>query len=145
MPRFKLTIEYDGGPFAGWQRQADEPSVQQALEEAIFGFTGERVLVEGAGRTDAGVHATGQVAHIDISTERYDTFALPKAINAHLKPQPVAVVRAEVVGPDFHARFSAIERSYRYIIVNRRAPLTVEAGTMTSPPSGPHTARRNRR
>lgn len=128
MPRFKLTIEYDGGPFAGWQRQADEPSIQQALEEAIFGFTGERVLVEGAGRTDAGVHATGQVAHIDISTERYDTFSLPKAINAHLKPQPVAVVAAEIVGPEFHARFSAIERSYRYIVVNRRAPLTIEAG-----------------
>lgn len=128
MPRFKLTIEYDGGPFSGWQRQADEPTIQQALEDAIFGFTREWVLVEGAGRTDAGVHATGQVAHVDIATERYDAFSLPKAINAHLKPQPVAVVGAEIVNTGFHARFSAVERAYRYVIVNRRAPLTVDTG-----------------
>ena len=129
MTRWKLTIEYDGRPFSGWQRQAEAPSVQAALEDAVFAFSGERLVVHGAGRTDAGVHARGQVAHIDLA--RVTT---PKtvrdAVNAHLKlaRAPVAILEAEEVGADFEARFSATERAYRYVIVNRRAPLTFEAG-----------------
>ena len=127
MTRYKITIEYDGGGFVGWQRQDNGPSVQAALEEAVFRFCGERVLVEGAGRTDAGVHALGQVAHLDLEK---DTTAdtVMKAVNFHLKPAPVAVLSAEAVSDDFHARFSAIRRSYLYRIVNRRAPLALERG-----------------
>ena len=127
MTRRKLTIEYEGRPFAGWQRQSEAPSVQAALEEEIFGFSGERVTVNGAGRTDAGVHARGQVAHIDLAK---DTTArtVCDAVNAHLRPHPVAVLSAEAVGEDFEARFGAIRRAYRYEIINRRAPLTVDAG-----------------
>jgi len=125
--RWKLTIEYDGRPFSGWQRQSEAPSVQGALEEAIFGFSGERVTVNGAGRTDAGVHARGQVAHIDLAKETTGK-TICDALNAHLRPLPVAVISAEAVGDDFEARFGAIRRAYRYEIVNRRAPLTVDAG-----------------
>jgi len=125
--RFKLTLEYDGGPFVGWQRQDNGPSVQQALEEAVRGFCGESVVCHGAGRTDAGVHAYGQVAHLDLAREvRADKLA--DALNAHLRPAPVAVLSAEVAAPDFHARFSAVRRSYLYRIVNRRAPLALERG-----------------
>ncbi|MFC4352822.1 tRNA pseudouridine(38-40) synthase TruA [Fodinicurvata halophila] len=125
--RFKLILEYDGGPFVGWQRQDNGPSVQAALEEAVYAFSGERLVVHCAGRTDAGVHAVAQVAHIDLHrTTRADT--VRDAVNYHLKPQPVAVIRAEVVEPDFHARFSATGRSYLYRIVNRRAPLVLDAG-----------------
>ena len=127
MTRWKLTIEYDGRPFSGWQRQSEAPSVQGALEEAIFGFSGERVTVNGAGRTDAGVHARGQVAHIDLAKETTGK-TICDALNAHLRPLPVAVISAEAVGDDFEARFGAIRRAYRYEIVNRRAPLTVDAG-----------------
>ncbi len=127
MTRFKLVVEYDGRGFVGWQRQANGLSLQEVLEEAVFRFCGERVTSHVAGRTDAGVHALGQVAHLDI-----ERAAAPEvvrdALNFHLKPHPVAVLRAEPVGPDFHARFSARERAYLYRIVNRRAPLTLNRG-----------------
>lgn len=127
MTRYRLTVEYDGTPFVGWQRQANGPSVQQALEEAVQAFCGEAVRVQCAGRTDAGVHALGQVAHLDLARPRpADT--VRDALNFHLKPQPVAVLAAEAVGDDFDARHSAVRRRYLYRIVNRRAPLTLERG-----------------
>jgi tRNA pseudouridine38-40 synthase len=125
--RFKLTIEYDGGGFVGWQRQENGPSIQQSLEEAVHRITGETVLVQGAGRTDAGVHALGQVAHVDIGKEMAPD-KLRDAINHHLKPAPIAVVAAELAEAEFHARFSATGRAYLYRIVNRRAPLTMDRG-----------------
>jgi tRNA pseudouridine38-40 synthase len=125
--RWKLTLEYDGGGFVGWQRQDNGPSVQQALEDAVAKFCGESVIAHGAGRTDAGVHATGQVAHVDIAkTTTAET--VRDALNFHLKPAPIAVLACENVGEDFHARFSATGRAYLYRIVNRRAPLTLERG-----------------
>jgi tRNA pseudouridine38-40 synthase len=125
MPRYALTLEYDGGPFCGWQRQADRPSVQQALEEAVVRFCGESTAVHGAGRTDAGVHALGQVAHLDLAREvQLDT--LRNALNYHLRPAPIMVLKAAAVADDFHARFSARARHYRYRIVNRPAPLALE-------------------
>ena len=127
MTRYKLVVEYDGGPFVGWQRQDNGPSVQQALEEAVFAFCGETVTVQGAGRTDAGVHALGQVAHLDI-VKACAADRLRDALNFHLKPAPVAVLATERVEPDFHARFSATGRRYLYRIVNRRAPLALERG-----------------
>jgi tRNA pseudouridine38-40 synthase len=125
--RFKLTIEYDGGPFVGWQRQAKGLSVQQALNEALLRITGETADVQGAGRTDAGVHALAQVAHVDIEKEIAPD-KLRDALNFHLKPAPIAVLAAEIAAPDFHARFSATGRAYLYRIVNRRAPLTTDRG-----------------
>ncbi len=125
MPRFKLTIEYDGTGFAGWQRQADQPSVQQSLEEAIEGFSGEKVTTQAAGRTDAGVHARGQVAHFDL-VRQWDAFRVGEALNYHLKPAPVAIVDCQEVGINFEARFSAKKRHYQYIILNRRARPTLE-------------------
>jgi tRNA pseudouridine38-40 synthase len=127
MPRYKLTIEYDGTPFVGWQIQANGVSVQGALTEAIAAFAGERVSVGGAGRTDAGVHALGQVAHVDLAKE-WDTDTVRDALTAHLRPHPVAVIAAERVAPDFDARFSAVKRHYRYRIVNRRPDLTLDRG-----------------
>jgi len=127
MPRYKLTIEYDGGPFVGWQVQDSGPSVQGALVAAIEAFCGERVKVGGAGRTDAGVHALGQVAHVDL-TKDWDTDTVRDAITAHLRPQPVVVLAAEKVADTFDARFSATKRHYRYLIVNRRADLALERG-----------------
>jgi len=127
MPRYKLTIEYDGGPFAGWQVQGTEPSVQGALMAAIEAFCGERVKVGGAGRTDAGVHALGQVAHVDL-TKDWDTDTVRDAITAHLRPRPVVVLAAEKVPDTFDARFSATKRHYRYRIVNRRADLALDRG-----------------
>ncbi|MHA1152370.1 MAG: tRNA pseudouridine(38-40) synthase TruA [Alphaproteobacteria bacterium] len=127
MTRYKLTIEYDGAGFVGWQRQDNGPSVQAALEAAVLGFCGEAVTAQGAGRTDAGVHALGQVAHIDLAKPT-DADTLRDALNAHLKPAVVAVLAAEVVDDDFHARFSAVERTYRYCIVNRRARLALDRG-----------------
>jgi tRNA pseudouridine38-40 synthase len=126
MPRYKLTLEYDGSPFKGWQRQTDQPSVQQALEEAIERFTGERVTTQAAGRTDSGVHALGQVVHFDLAGPR-DPFRLREALNYHLRPAPVVVLEAEAVGEDFEARFSALARHYEYRILNRRAPAALEA------------------
>jgi tRNA pseudouridine38-40 synthase len=125
--RYKLTIEYDGAGFVGWQRQDNGPSLQAALEAAVLGFCGEAVTVQGAGRTDAGVHALGQVAHVDLATPA-DTDTVRDALNFHLKPAAVAVLTAEVVDDDFHARFSAVERAYRYRIVNRRARLALDRG-----------------
>jgi tRNA pseudouridine38-40 synthase len=126
MPRYKLTLEYDGGPFRGWQRQSEGPSVQQALEEAVRAFCGEEVRVVAAGRTDAGVHATGQVAHLDLARP-VTRESLRNALNYYLRPRPVVVLEAAPVADDFHARFSAQVRHYLYRIVNRRAALTLEA------------------
>lgn len=127
MPRYRLTLEYDGAPFVGWQRQENGPSVQAALEDAIAGFCGERATVHAAGRTDAGVHALGQVVHFDIDKDAPpDT--VRDALNAHLRPLPVAVLDAERAAEDFHARFSAVERRYLYRILNRRAPPVLERG-----------------
>jgi tRNA pseudouridine38-40 synthase len=127
MPRYKLTIEYDGGPFVGWQVQGSAPSVQGALMAAIEAFCGERVKVGGAGRTDAGVHALGQVAHVDL-TKDWDADTVRDAITAHLRPRPVVVLAAEKVSDAFDARFSAVKRHYHYRIVNRRADLALERG-----------------
>ena len=127
MPRYKLIVEYDGAPFAGWQIQADQLTVQGALTAAIEALSGERTLVQGAGRTDAGVHARGQVAHVDLGKE-WDADTVRDALNAHLRPHPVAVLSAELVADDFNARTSAIKRRYLYRIINRRADLTLEAG-----------------
>ncbi|MBL8548637.1 MAG: tRNA pseudouridine(38-40) synthase TruA [Hyphomonadaceae bacterium] len=127
MARFKLTIEYEGGAFSGWQRQAEGASVQGALEEAVFKLAGERTEVVGAGRTDSGVHAYGQVAHVDVQ-KPLSADRLRDALNAHLRPAPVAVLKAEAVAADFHARFDAIRRVYLYRIVNRRADLTLDKG-----------------
>lgn len=125
MARFKLIIEYDGTPFCGWQRQADRMSVQQALEEAIERFSGERVTTQAAGRTDAGVHALGQVVHFDLGKD-WDPFRVREALNYHLRPHPVAVIECSAVGDDFEARFSATARHYEYRILNRRAPAAIE-------------------
>ncbi|MDR3472874.1 MAG: tRNA pseudouridine(38-40) synthase TruA [Devosia sp.] len=119
MPRYRLTLEYDGTSFAGWQRQADMPSVQQALEEAIARFSGETVTTHAAGRTDAGVHALGQVVHFDLERQ-WDANRIREALNYHLKPNRVAVLEASAVGDDFEARFSALARHYEYRILNRR-------------------------
>jgi tRNA pseudouridine38-40 synthase len=127
MPRYKILIEYDGAPFSGWQYQNNSPSVQRTIMEAIEAFTGEKVMIQGAGRTDAGVHAFGQVAHFDLSSER-DTDTVRDAINAHLRPHPVAILAAEKVAADFDARRSALRRHYLYRIVNRRADLALERG-----------------
>src|SRR5215208_5321504 len=127
MPRYKLLVEYDGTPFVGWQSQAGGLSVQGLLAEAVVAFAGERVLIQGAGRTDAGVHALGQVAHVDLAKD-CDPDTVRDALNAHLRPHPVAVLAAEQVPDTFDARFSAIKRHYRYRIANRRADLTVERG-----------------
>ena len=127
MPRFALALEYDGGPFMGLQRQAHGPSVQQAIEDAAFAVTGETVTLAAAGRTDAGVHATAMRAHFDLS-RAFDPFRMMEALNAKLKPAPIAVTACEVVADDWHARFSCIGRAYLYRIANRRAPLTLERG-----------------
>ena len=125
MPRYKLLIEYDGTSFVGWQRQNNGLSVQQVLEQAITKLCQQKIAVMAAGRTDAGVHAIGQVVHFD--AERvYPTDTIRDALNFHMKPRPVAVRAAEVVSQDFHARFSAIGRAYLYRIINRRPPLALE-------------------
>jgi tRNA pseudouridine38-40 synthase len=167
MPRFALRLEYHGGPFAGWQRQADAPSVQAALEAALRRLEPDCPGVMAAGRTDAGVHATGQVAHADLARD-WEPFRLGEALNHHLRPDPVAVTAVARVAAAFHARFSAVERRYLYRIVARRAPLVHErglawrvrrrstprrcgkrrriwSGTTTSPPSGRRSASRRAR
>lgn len=125
MPRYKITIEYDGTPFAGWQIQENGPSVQGCLAEAIACFSGKTCVPQGAGRTDAGVHARGQVAHFDL-TEDWPADTVRDAINFHLKPNPIAVLDCAKTAPDFDARFSATARHYQYVIINRRAPLTLD-------------------
>lgn len=127
MSRFAFTVEFDGRPFMGWQRQAHGPSVQQALEEAIHAITGERAVIHAAGRTDAGVHGLAMRAHADVAKD-ITPFRLMEAMNARLRPDPVAVLDCEVVPDDWHARFSCLGRAYIYRILNRRAPLTVESG-----------------
>jgi tRNA pseudouridine38-40 synthase len=125
--RFKITVEFDGRPFMGWQRQAHGPSVQQAIEDAAHAVTGETVTLHSAGRTDAGVHGLGMVAHLDI-TRPITAFRLMEALNARLKPAPIAILACGLVEDDFHARFSCVARHYEYRIANRRAPLTIERG-----------------
>jgi tRNA pseudouridine38-40 synthase len=127
MPRYKLTIEYDGTPFVGWQAQDNGISVQVVLTDASAAFTGARVAVGAAGRTDAGVHALGQVAHVDLAKD-WECETVRDAINFHLRPQPVVVLAAERAAPDFDARFSAVKRHYLYRIVNRRADLALDRG-----------------
>jgi len=127
LTRYALTVEYDGRPFMGWQRQAHGPSVQQAIEEAVFAVTAERTAVHAAGRTDAGVHALAMRAHCDVD-KPIGAFRLMEALNARLRPHPVAILACEVVADDWHARFSCVGRSYEYRIVARRAPLTWERG-----------------
>ncbi len=124
MPRYHITVEYDGTGFVGWQRQKNGLGVQQVVEDAVAGFSGEAVRLHVAGRTDSGVHALGQMAHFDLSGDP-DPRTVREALNFHLKPHAVAVLKADRVPDDFHARFSAKERIYLYRIVNRRAPLTV--------------------
>jgi tRNA pseudouridine38-40 synthase len=127
MPRYRLTVEYDGGPFCGFQAQDGSPSVQSALERATLKFCGESVRAHGAGRTDAGVHATGQVVHIDLA-RAWPAEVVMKALNAHLVPEPIAVLEASLAPDDFHSRFSAVGRHYLYRILNRPAPAALERG-----------------
>ena len=127
MPRYRLTLEYDGGPFAGFQAQSELPTVQGEVERAIEAFCGERVRIHAAGRTDTGVHATGQVIHVDLMRDHRPETVM-NALNAHLVPAPIAVTASEVAAADFHARFSAIGRRYLYRILNRRAPPALERG-----------------
>ena len=127
MPRYRLLLEYDGTPFVGWQRQANGPSVQAALEEAIYAMTGQRATVFGAGRTDAGVHALGQVAHLDLNRE-FSGHRLREGLNFHLRPAPVVVLDAARAADDFHARFDAVKRHYLYRILNRRSPPALDRG-----------------
>jgi tRNA pseudouridine38-40 synthase len=125
MARFKLTVEYDGTPFVGWQRQGIGESVQSVIEDAVFALSAERITLRGAGRTDAGVHATGQVAHLDLARE-WPPEVLRDALNAHIRPHPVSILAAERVDDRFDSRFWAIGRRYFYKIVDRRAPLALE-------------------
>lgn len=127
MPRYALKIEYHGKPFAGWQRQAGQPSVQGAVEMALARLEPGEHTIAAAGRTDAGVHALGQVAHCDMA-RAWDPFRLSEALNFHLKPAPVAVVACAPVAEDWHARFSAVERRYMFRVLMRRAPATHDAG-----------------
>jgi tRNA pseudouridine38-40 synthase len=127
MPRYRLILEYDGGPYNGFQAQADQPTVQGALERAVTAFCGETVRVHAAGRTDTGVHATGQVAHIDLEKD-WPAETVRNALNAHLRGEPIVVLEAQVAVGDWHARFSATERRYRYRILNRPSPPGLEQG-----------------
>ena len=127
MPRYRIIIEYDGGPFVGWQIQAAGASVQGELKNAIARFCGEEVTVRGAGRTDAGVHARGQVAHFDL-TRDWDPFRVTEALNFHLKPAPIAVLDCAAVSGEFDARFSAVKRHYLYRVLSRRAPAALDRG-----------------
>ena len=127
MTRYRLTVEFDGRPFMGWQRQAHGPSVQQAIEQAVTAVTGETAVLHAAGRTDAGVHGRAMAAHVEIA-KPITPYRLKEALNARLRPAPVAILACEPVADDWHARFSCIGRRYLYRIVNRRAPLTLDAG-----------------
>ncbi len=127
MTRFALTVEYDGRPFMGWQRQDHGPSVQQAIETAAREVVQQEVTVQAAGRTDAGVHALGMRAHLEVG-RTITSFRLMEALNARLRPNPIAILACEIVPDDWHARFSCIARHYEYRIVTRRAPLTWENG-----------------
>lgn len=135
MPRYKLVIEYDGTPFSGWQRQENAPSVQQAIEEAMERFVGAAVRLRCAGRTDAGVHALGQVAHVDLEKD-WRTDTVRDATNVHIKPEPITVLSAERVPDSFDARLSATRRHYRYRILDRRAPPALERARVWHVPYG---------
>ena len=124
MFNYKITIEYDGTDYVGWQRQENGKSIQESIENAIFKLTGEEVIIFGAGRTDAGVHALGQVAHFNLKKE-FKIDNIRDGLNQHLRPQPIAILYAELVDENFHSRFSAIKRTYKYVITNRRSPLTI--------------------
>ena len=126
MPRYKLIVEYDGASYVGWQQQTNGPSIQGALEDAAAKLCGDKCVVHGAGRTDAGVHALAMAAHVDLP-KRYSNDTVRDALNQHLRPQPVAVLDASETDDDFHARFSCTGRAYEYRIANRRAPLALEA------------------
>jgi tRNA pseudouridine38-40 synthase len=126
--RYKLLIEYDGSDFAGWQRQDGVVTVQSILENAIYKFSQEKVITHAAGRTDAGVHALGQVVHFDLQSKKFEPYIIKRAINFHLKPNKVAVLDCSLVSEDFHARFSAVKRYYKYIIINRDTPLVIDYG-----------------
>jgi tRNA pseudouridine38-40 synthase len=127
MPRYRLLVEYDGRPYHGFQAQADQPSVQGSIERAVKAFCGERLRLHAAGRTDSGVHAAGQVIHIDLE-KTWDAAVVRDALNAHLAPEPISILDAAVAEPDFHARFSARERRYLYRILNRQSPPALERG-----------------
>jgi len=133
MPRYRLTIEYDGTPFVGWQRQENGRSVQQAVEEAVAKFAGESITLRAAGRTDAGVHALGQVAHFDLARD-WPADTVRDALNAHLRPEPVVILEAAPAVAGFDARFSAVKRHYLYRILNRRAPPALEANRVWAIP-----------
>ncbi len=130
MTRYKLLIEYKGTPFYGWQRQEDLPTIQGAIEDAILKFCQQEVTVQSAGRTDAGVHACGQVAHVNLDPERFsremDDYEISKAINAHLRPSSISILKVEKTANDFHARFNAKNKLYRYRIINRPSFLTFD-------------------
>lgn len=134
MQRFRITIEYDGRPYVGWQRQTNGLGVQQAIEEALVELSGEETLVYGSGRTDAGVHALGQVAHFDLEKD-LSAKSIRDGLNYHLKPNPISILVAEPVHADFHARFDAVERRYLYRILNRRSPPTFDSGLVWWVPS----------
>ena len=130
MTRWMLTIEYNGAPYSGWQAQDHAPSIQEEIEKAIFKFCGQKIRIQAAGRTDAGVHALGQVAHFDLDYGDRPLRGpdLAKALNAHLRPQPIAILKAEVASEDFHARFAAKNKLYRYRLINRSSPLAIDQG-----------------
>ena len=125
MFNYKITIEYDGTDYVGWQKQNNGPSIQEGVESAILKLTGEKVNIYGAGRTDAGVHALGQVANFNL-TKNFKIDNIRDGLNQHLRPQPIAILDAQLIQKDFHARFSATKRIYKYIITNRRSPLTID-------------------
>ena len=127
MPRYRLLLEYDGGPYNGFQAQAGQPTVQGSLERAVAAFCGETVRVHAAGRTDTGVHATGQMAHVDLAKD-WPAETERNALNAHLRGEPIVVLAADVAPEGWHARFSATERRYRYRILNRVSPPGLERG-----------------
>jgi tRNA pseudouridine38-40 synthase len=135
MPRYRLTIEYDGTGYVGWQRQENGPSIQQALEQAFLAFCGEETTLSAAGRTDSGVHALGQVAHVDLARD-WPAATVRNAVNQHLRPQPIALVDVAAVPDAFHARFDAVERLYHYRIVTRSAPLALDQGRAWHLPRG---------
>ncbi len=127
MPRYRLLVEYDGRPYRGFQAQERLPSIQGAIEKAVLGFSGQKIRLIGAGRTDTGVHATGQVIHMDLEQD-WRPAVVRDALNAYLMPQPISILEAEKVADDFHARFSATGRRYLYRILNRRSPPAVDQG-----------------
>jgi tRNA pseudouridine38-40 synthase len=127
MPRYRLLVEYDGRPYRGFQAQEHLPSIQGAIEKAVLGFSGQKIRLIGAGRTDTGVHATGQVIHMDLEQD-WRPAVVRDALNAYLMPQPISILEAEKVADDFHARFSATGRRYLYRILNRRSPPAVDQG-----------------